>query len=130
MPNTAITRPGMTFPLPIFEENSATNSIVGPERHIAAPTHIFAVRFSLFLRATSNSFLFWRMRNTIHDTIIAISSAVRRIKSASCVDERPKKSATPTTIGPGHSILLKREACALLILFSKNHTPINEPKES
>jgi len=76
-------------------ENNAINSIAAPDRHIAAPTHKFAVRSNLFLYAVSISFFLFTIRNTIHDTIIAPSSAVRRIKSANCVDERPKKVPSP-----------------------------------
>jgi len=109
---------GDNIALSVSGENNAINSIAAPDRHIAAPTHKFAVRSNLFLYAVSISFFLFTIRNTIHDTIIAPSSAVRRIKSANCVDERPKKVPSPQLSVPASSSTQKPEVYAPLILIS------------
>ncbi len=45
----AMTRPGITFPFADFDENIAITTKAIPDRHIAAPTQIFALRSSFAL---------------------------------------------------------------------------------
>ncbi|MNN47560.1 hypothetical protein D3C81_1619850 [compost metagenome] len=103
-PRMAITRPGITFPFsPPFDRN-AINSIATPLRHIAIPTQRLAMRSRRNLRSISTSSPLYVALYTAQDTTIAASSAVRRMKSANCVDDFPSKSPIPTTMGPGELI--------------------------
>jgi len=68
---------------------------------IASPTPREAVLSSFAFLALSSALSRFSNRNISQETMMAASSAVRRTKSANCVEDLPATRPMPTTRGPG-----------------------------